>query len=1457
MSLPNRPVRRTVQVLIPLFVLLIFAFASHAQTSAGRNAAIPYDNQWYGPPNYRWIAYDALHQQIFTAWTGLDRIDVLSATDYHLIHSIPVASPSSVDISPDGSTLAVANSSAHILFFNTATFGQTSDLIFPDSFVGVSAFVYTANGNAIIRAETGTTDGVTAFWTAAQNSFTYQPPNPTSFEPALGYQTNGPLSRSGDYSRVILGDATTLGAVQIIDGATGNLLEQTTLGGYILGVAANNDGSRFAVCVEPAGLSSSLAIYDSSLNLLYQDQSGCGSMAFSTDGTTLYRDVTSTDGNTVTQAMNVSSFTAHNTTDYYSTSGYNDWGTADGTGMVYGILPGPTHTSTGMVFAAVDTTTSATPQLPASDPLALLHVIDTIGSASGGDPIRLLCSGVDTTPASSISVTIGGASASVLSVAPPSNQNLPSVSIVTVKTPAGSPGLADVVLSANGTTSTAAKAFQYASTKLFPFSTTPTYLLYDNSRQKLYASHGDQVEVIDPVSGQLLTPLVPASGQNSNSQFAGLSLSPDSNRLYIADPGTHLIYMLDLTQPGTGITIDPTAALGAPSPIAPARAWETASGSLVGSDGSGSFFTLDPGFTSGSWITDTLGIRISASPWDSVEQGAFIFSLNPLSPLGNFGQVGLWDAVHSVYTPSADATPLGLTYEGVEASANQDATVIAVGGSTPGRDFNSPNLLGFDLNPIGYLLDHFDVSVPAGTPSFFFDPTGALLFKAGTLPNSNGGYVEIDDLHQWQPAGTVVLPEPFVTSYTPYSQRMLAIDNTGQYLFGVTQPGIILMQLSVPLLSVGNVQPSFGVAAGGQSVTIRGSGFLSGATVSFNGVPALNTNFVDAETLTAVTPAITTPYADVTVTNPNGSTYTAPNLFRIPAPHPSPVISGFSPSALTVQSDLQGADTSATVTILGSGFDVSDSVTIQGQPIVASFVDSGHLLATIPAQVTGTTGSLPLTVTAPDGDGSSTLSLQLVNPVPIIDSMIPVDAAVQAGGSILLYGRQFVAGSTIEWNGQPLTKVNFTQSIDGEQSLQATFPASLPTAPGNSAITVVNPPPGGGTSNSVTMAVGDIEPVVNYPGTIDFGNVLLNTTSTQNLYLANIGLTAYGITSATVTGTGFSLLPWACMSVATPGQCWLQLQFQPTATGTASGTLTLVDNVAGSPHVISLTGTGIQNLTPVVNINFITVLGNTVSATLNATATVGGPTVPATAWIEYGTDPTMTTFTDSPTWTFTGDQVITSSLTGLNPSTQYYARVAVQTSGGIGRSSTRIFATAPAWPNVLLGLAAGVNDAQTVTAGKSASWSLLANDGGNGWTGSATLSCSGAPTGATCTVSPSTLAIGVNPASFTVTVTTTAPSTSALAHPVNAKSLWVLSLAIGIWIFPGRRSGRRLSLLLCLAFLSTTLVACGGGGSTSSAGGTSPPVTATPAGTYYIQVGVSANGSSLPGSGYQLQLNVQ
>lgn len=80
-------------------------------------------------------------------------------------------------------------------------------------------------------------------------------------------------------------------------------------------------------------------------------------------------------------------------------------------------------------------------------------------------------------------------------------------------------------------------------------------------------------------------------------------------------------------------------------------------------------------------------------------------------------------------------------------------------------------------------------------------------------------------------------------------------------------------------LSLSGMTPSFGPAGGGTLVTISGSDFQSGASVTFGGISATGVNVVNANTITATAPAHSAGTVTVTVTNPDTTSASLTNAF--------------------------------------------------------------------------------------------------------------------------------------------------------------------------------------------------------------------------------------------------------------------------------------------------------------------------------------------------------------------------------------------------------------------------------------------------------------------------------------------------------------------------------------------------------------------------------------------------
>jgi hypothetical protein len=167
-------------------------------------------------------------------------------------------------------------------------------------------------------------------------------------------------------------------------------------------------------------------------------------------------------------------------------------------------------------------------------------------------------------------------------------------------------------------------------------------------------------------------------------------------------------------------------------------------------------------------------------------------------------------------------------------------------------------------------------------------------------------------------------------------------------------------------------------------------------------------------------------------------------------------------------------------------------------------------------------------------------------------------------------------------------------------------------------------------------------------------------------------------------------------------------------------------------------------------------------------------------------------------------------------------------------------------PGLGLGVASGGSGSATVAAGQTASYTL--SIGGAGISGTASLSCTGAPTGATCSVPVSEPLSSTVPATFGVSVTTTSRTLGALHPPVSMPVAWLWAMAVmGMVVWPRIRAPKwsvrrylRLAPLTLLLFLPS----CGG----SSSGGPQPNPNGTPAGTYTLTVNASSGSATAAAS---------
>jgi hypothetical protein len=107
----------------------------------------------------------------------------------------------------------------------------------------------------------------------------------------------------------------------------------------------------------------------------------------------------------------------------------------------------------------------------------------------------------------------------------------------------------------------------------------------------------------------------------------------------------------------------------------------------------------------------------------------------------------------------------------------------------------------------------------------------------------------------------------------------LATDPTGAKILLALQNGLAYFNLDVVPLAVGTVTPTS--AAAGATIQLRGSGFVAQTSVQIGGLPA-NCTFVDTQTLSCSVPALNPGSAPISLTNPDGQTYSFENAIVVP-----------------------------------------------------------------------------------------------------------------------------------------------------------------------------------------------------------------------------------------------------------------------------------------------------------------------------------------------------------------------------------------------------------------------------------------------------------------------------------------------------------------------------------------------------------------------------------------------
>jgi hypothetical protein len=224
--------------------------------------------------------------------------------------------------------------------------------------------------------------------------------------------------------------------------------------------------------------------------------------------------------------------------------------------------------------------------------------------------------------------------------------------------------------------------------------------------------------------------------------------------------------------------------------------------------------------------------------------------------------------------------------------------------------------------------------------------------------------------------------------------------------------------------------------------------------------------------------------------------------------------------------------TPQTVALTGTGL---------GAPIVSLSASS----LTFSATVTATSASQNLTLT-----NSGTAALTLTSNSVALAGANPGDYAIKSNGCT----------GNVAVKGTCTIAITFSPTATGARPASLQITDNAANSPQSVALN------GTGLSQ-VTLSATSIA----FPGTH------VGASASKTVTVSNAGAVALSITPFTVTGTNagdFTQTNNCGTSIAAAKNCTVTVVFKPTAKGTRTATLNILDSAVGSPQTVALSGTG-------------------------------------------------------------------------------------------------------------------------------------------------------------------------------------------------------------------------------------------------------------------------------------------
>lgn len=239
-------------------------------------------------------------------------------------------------------------------------------------------------------------------------------------------------------------------------------------------------------------------------------------------------------------------------------------------------------------------------------------------------------------------------------------------------------------------------------------------------------------------------------------------------------------------------------------------------------------------------------------------------------------------------------------------------------------------------------------------------------------------------------------------------------------------------------------------------------------------------------------------------------------------------------------------------------------------------------LSTVSDYETATLLNTGMVLVAGGGSASSELYEQVVVSPPSLSFSNQPTATTSASQTVTLTNNESTALTikSVSINGANASDFAETDNCVGNLSVGASCSINVtftPAATGRRSASLA-------ISNNLSASpvpvpldgAGVPPPLVSVtPSNISFPSQYVGTSGLpQNVTVTNNGVTPLNITGVTTSPSEFATLSACGSSLAAGASCAIGVFFDPTASGTRAGTMTINDDGVGSPHTVALSGTG-------------------------------------------------------------------------------------------------------------------------------------------------------------------------------------------------------------------------------------------------------------------------------------------